>query len=316
MNRIIDNLNFINSLYNSINLSLCLLTFILNSLIIYIIAKKFIQKTTELKLILILSYFEIFLGLEQAISSLLKLHYGYHFFDAFTLPCLILGFMYSLLIRLEILFVTILALWRYLLVVHNVEKSLKFYLIVYISASSPMICFYLYSLYVLDQKPSPSYIICLSLNSQNVISKIFAAAQTFWILIPCWFNTYCYFSIGWKAYKKLNEMLKEAKAENNSGLMQTIKSEKAKLALQLTMMFFIYNISFSPSYITHVLKIATGYKRTPFVDFIAVLSVETSIVLNPLITISFQPDLNNELKLIFIKFKLKIKSYLSNLIRS
>ncbi|KXN69606.1 hypothetical protein CONCODRAFT_7935 [Conidiobolus coronatus NRRL 28638] len=221
-----------------------------------------------------------------------------------------------MLIRLEILLVAILALWRYLLVVHNIEKSLKFYLILYIGISAPITCFYLYSLYFLDQKPSPSYIICLLLNSQGVISIIFAAAQTFWILIPCWFNTYCYFAIGWKAYKKLNEMLKEAKAENNSGLVQTIKSEKIKLALQLTMMFIIYNVSFSPSYITHILKLVIGYKRTAFVDFIVVLSAETSIVFNPLVTISFQPDLNNELKLIFIKFKVKIKCCLSNLIHS
>jgi hypothetical protein len=217
------------------------------------------------------------------------------------------------MLRIEIILVTVIAFWRYLLVIHNIEKKFLFYLLLTILLSIPITSLFIYGLIIRDQKPSPSYLNCFPLTSPSLITTIFNTSLTISLLIPCWLTTYFYFAIGWKAHKKLNEMLKSAAVDNDSELIKTIKNEKFKLILQLTMMFIIYNVNFSLTYITHILKLIIGYQRTPFIEFFVVLGSQFSIVLNPAVTISFQPDVNNELKFILVKFQVKLKKVISSL---
>jgi hypothetical protein len=309
----INDLDFINSLYYSVNMVLCFLTFILNGLILHIILNKFKVRSTELKLILLLCGYEIILGIEQLVLSILKLNYGYHFYDPGSITCLVFGFLRTLIVRIEIIFVSVIALWRYLLVIHNIERKFKFYLLLTIILSIPVTSLFIYGLIIQDQNPSVAYLNCFPLTSPSLITTIFNTFLTLSLVIPCWLTTYFYFAIGWKANKKLNEMIKEAKTDSNRELIRTIKSEKLKLALQLTMMFIIYNINFMPSYITHILKLAISFKRTPFLEFIVIFGTQVSIVLNPAVTISFQPDVNNEFKFLIFKFKIKMKKLIGGL---
>ncbi|KXN69607.1 family A G protein-coupled receptor-like protein [Conidiobolus coronatus NRRL 28638] len=304
----INDLDFINSLYYSVNLVLCLLTFALNGLVLYIILLKFKARSSELKLILLLCSYEIILGIEQLVLSVLKLTYGYHFYDPGSITCLVFGFLRTLIVRIEIILVSVIALWRYLLVIHNIERKFKFYLFLTIILSIPVTTLFLYGLIIQDQNPSVAYLNCFPLTSPSLITTIFNISLTLSLVIPCWLTTYFYFAIGWKANKKLNEMQKSAIVDNDLELVKTIKNEKLKLILQLTMMFIIYNINFMPSYVTHILKLAINFKRTPFLELVVILGTQTSIVLNPAVTISFQPDINNELKFLILKFKMKLKN--------
>jgi hypothetical protein len=99
-------------------------------------------------------------------------------------------------------------------------------------------------------------------------------------------------------------------AVNNSDevLLKAIKKEKLKLAIQILFVFIIYNVNFGVSYVTWILKFTTGYRRTPTVDALAILQANLTAFLNPVVSIIFQPDINNEFKHLWIKFKLRISS--------
>jgi hypothetical protein len=71
-----------------------------------------------------------------------------------------------------------------------------------------------------------------------------------------------------------------------------------------------------PLYITTILRVAIGYKRTVFTDAVFIYLMEISRLIDPIITINFQPELNHEFKVLLTKSMAKFKGYLANLFRS
>jgi hypothetical protein len=137
----------------------------------------------------------------------------------------------------------------------------------------------------------------------------------FIMLFACCVSTYCYFMIGIKAYKKLNQMKKEALSTNDDEMVDRIRKQKRSLIIQLIIVFTVFNICYMPIYITIILRVATGYKRTPFTDAIMLEIMEISRMIDPIITINFQPELNHEFKVILTKSRVKFKNFLVNLFR-
>ncbi|KXN66337.1 hypothetical protein CONCODRAFT_11842 [Conidiobolus coronatus NRRL 28638] len=115
-------------------------------------------------------------------------------------------------------------------------------------------------------------------------------------IIPCWIATYCYFCVGWAAYKRLNLMKQEAINNSDENLLSAIKKQKTKLSIQILFVFVIYNVNFSSSYVTWIMKFVSNYKRTILVDVIVVIQASSTAFINPIVTIIFQPDINNEFK--------------------
>jgi hypothetical protein len=103
-------------------------------------------------------------------------------------------------------------------------------------------------------------------------------------------------------------MRADAYNTNDEMMIQVIKREKRKLAIQIFFVFCLYNLTFCMSYITMILKYAIGYKRTPIIDALTFSFVHISMAVNPIITISFQPEVNQEFKLMLIKYQAKFKS--------
>jgi hypothetical protein len=105
----------------------------------------------------------------------------------------------------------------------------------------------------------------------------------------------------------------EAKANGNINLLKAIKRQKSKIVVQLTLVVILYNINFSPSYITQILKFSIGYKRSPIVEAITYFTVLLTYTLNPVLTITFQPELNHELSAILFKLNVKIRKFISKI---
>ncbi|KXN70700.1 hypothetical protein CONCODRAFT_6701 [Conidiobolus coronatus NRRL 28638] len=61
-------------------------------------------------------------------------------------------------------------------------------------------------------------------------------------------------------------MKKEAVSTNDCEMVDRVSKQKRSLILQLILVFVVFNVLYMPVYITIVLRIATGYKRTPFAD--------------------------------------------------
>jgi hypothetical protein len=157
----------------------------------------------------------------------------------------------------------------------------------------------------MDARPLPSYIICVPLTSSEQITAILNIIVNVFFMLPCWITTYCYLFIGWKVNKKLNLMNIEAKVNNNEVSMRAIKIQKSRLILQILMVFVLYNVNIMFAVVTYFMRLAIGYKRPPFFDAVIIELFFTTIAFNPIITVSFQPDINNEIKLIFIKLHAK-----------
>jgi hypothetical protein len=115
--------------------------------------------------------------------------------------------------------------------------------------------------------------------------------------------------IGIKAYKKLNQMKKVALSTNDSEMIDIIGRQKRSLIIQLVVVFVVFNVLYMPVYVTVVLRFAIGYKRPPFMDAILLYITEISKMIDPIITISFQPELNHEFQVILTKVKVKIKNF-------
>ncbi|KXN69674.1 hypothetical protein CONCODRAFT_7832 [Conidiobolus coronatus NRRL 28638] len=167
-----------------------------------------------------------------------------------------------------------------------------------------------------DSKPTTSYIQCQPFLNPDKTSSLILILLSFCFLIPCWITTYCYLAIGWSANKKLNIMRVDAVNTNDEMMIQVIKREKLKLVIQIFFVFCLYNLTFCMSYITMILKYAIGYKRTPIMDAIVFTSVHISMAVNPLITISFQPEVNTEFQVMLVKYQAKFKSLFRRIFRS
>jgi hypothetical protein len=111
--------------------------------------------------------------------------------------------------------------------------------------------------------------------------------------------------VGWTANKRLNIMKNDAMSNSDEELLVTIKKERFKLWTQMLFVLYIYNGNFALSYATWIMKIFTEYRRSEIIDLVIQIQIVSTIFLNPIVTIIFQPDINNEFQYLWIKFKLR-----------
>jgi uncharacterized membrane protein YozB (DUF420 family) len=134
-------------------------------------------------------------------------------------------------------------------------------------------------------------------------------------MLPCLTTSFCYFAVGWKCNKQLNILIREARIAQDIVGLKLIRQQKIKLCVQLILVFFIYNLLFMLSYITMVLKFAIGFKRAPILDGLILSMTNISVCLNPIITVFFQPEVNNEFLFLLVTTKAKFKTFFKNLFR-
>ncbi|KXN74228.1 hypothetical protein CONCODRAFT_2763 [Conidiobolus coronatus NRRL 28638] len=295
MDAIINDLSFINNVFTPLNLIGSIFIFSLNGLILYVLFNRLKFDSIELKFILFLCILEIIIGIDYFVLSILKLYYGHTFFAPNNIPCIAFGFFTSWAVRYEFIVVTVLALWRYLLVVHEIQLNMRLLVIYTIVGISPITAIFLYGLTNIDARPGASYIMCSPITTPGQSSVILNVMSTILLLLPCWIITYCYFVIGWKANKKLNLMKIEAEAENNDAALKSIKHQKFSCC------------------VTYFMRLTIGYKRPPFFDAVIFEMGLSTVVLNPIVTVSFQPEVNNEIVFLFVKLRARIEKFLRNL---
>jgi hypothetical protein len=310
----INDLNFINNLFNIIHINISVFIFILNSLVLYVIINKLKLDNIELKFVFLLCVVEIVVGLEYTSVAVCKLIFGYTFFAPNNTPCIFFGYSSSTFVRFELVVVSVLALWRYLAVVHEYKLGLKLLVAIIMMGISPTVAMYLYGLINMDARPLSSYIMCAPLTTPGRISTILNILGTVFLMLPCWITTYCYLFIGWKANKKLSLMKIEAQVNNNEVAIRAIKMQRIHLILQILMVFILYNVDIMITVITYFMRLATGYRRSPFFDAVVIEMVIITVAFNPIVTVSFQPEINNEIKLIFIKLHAKVKKAIRRVI--
>jgi hypothetical protein len=312
-----DDLDLINKVFNSVLIIEGLVMILLNTLLAYILIKKFanVHRTLELKLMIILGIVEIYFGFVTLIFSILKLSYGYHILDQGTYTCFASGILMQINPRIEVCLATILAMLRYTIVCHQKEKTMWFWLIILFLMSLPCIVIYMIGAIRMDSLPSNSYIMCMPFLKPDEESSVVNVIISLCFLIPCWITTYCYFAIGWSANKKLNSMRVEAHNTNDEILVQVIKKEKRKLIIQIIFVFCLYNLTFMTSYITFILKFAIGYKRSPAIDAFSFTITHLAFAINSLVTISFQPQVSSEFQVMLVKYQAKFKSIFKRIFR-
>jgi hypothetical protein len=310
-----NTLNNINVIFNSIGLIQAIFILSFTALIIYIIFFKIAAKTTEIIVLLVLCAVEIEIGLSMLVVSILKLAYGKEVMQAGTSLCYYNGFEYQSVVRLELIIVAFLSLMRYMIVCHSIIRSTKFWLISLTLGCLPLLIIFTYGAILHQDKPLPSYLSCYAFTAPNQVSFIISCIIPFIYLIPCWVITFSYFCIGLKVNKRLNQMKVEANATGNVNMLKVIKLQKIKIIIQLTLVIILYNVNFSPSYISHILKLAIDYKRSPIFESISHFTKTLTFTLNPVLTITFQPELNHELSAILFKLNLKIKALYSKIFK-
>jgi hypothetical protein len=240
---------------------------------------------------------------------------GPDYYSPGNTPCLIYSFVVNSSNRIEIFTVGFLALMRYLISCHSTELKARVWLISYGLVIAPILALYLFPLVTRDANPLPSMLICVPFLKPTPKTFALSLINPFIFIIPCWISTYCYFVIGIKAYKKLNLMEKEAIGTNDEYLVNIIKKQKLNLIFQLAIVFTVFNLSYMPVYVTIVLRLAKGYKRSPIADAIMSELIEVSRAIDPIITLIFQPELNHEFKVFLTKLKANIKSFIKKLFK-
>jgi hypothetical protein len=303
----INDLNFINEIDNIIRIIISIFIFVLNGLILYVIIKKLKLDNIELKFVLLLCVIEIVAGLSLTSLAVFKLINGYTFLAPNNAPCIVYAYIVSFCIRFEYVVVSVLALWRYLMVVHEYKLSLKFIVVITIAGILPTAAAFIYGLIKMDARPISSYIICVPITTPGQVSAILNTIITILGMLPCWTTACFYFLIGWKVNKKLDLMKIEAQINNNEAALIAIKIQKIKLIFQTLMIFILYYVNIMITIVTYFMRLVTGYRRPPFFDAVAFELLIITLALNPIITVGFQPEVNNEIKLIFIKLHAKIK---------
>ncbi|KXN68856.1 hypothetical protein CONCODRAFT_8820 [Conidiobolus coronatus NRRL 28638] len=232
-----------------------------------------------------------------------------------TSQCLIYSFVVNSSNRIEIFTVGFLALMRYLISCHNIELKAKIWLISYGIVIAPIFSLYLFPLVTGDANPLPSMLFCAPFLKPTPSTFVLSLINPFIFIIPCWISTFCYFVIGIKAYKKLNNMKKEAVATNDTFLINIIKKQKLNLIFQLGVVFTVFNFCFMPVYVTVIMRVIKGYKIPPISDAIMGEIIEISRAIDPIITLIFQPDLNHEFKVFLTKLMANIKSFVKKLFK-
>ncbi|KXN65240.1 hypothetical protein CONCODRAFT_13241 [Conidiobolus coronatus NRRL 28638] len=308
-----ETLTLINYICSPFNLVYGLFSFFTSTLLLYICLTKCDTKSTEIRLIFIFCFIEYISGIEFFFLGLMKLIYGHGIFAPNNLTCKFTGFLILWTTRVDIISVSILATLRYLIVCHKKEVKLLYWLITLFLSFGLITIIYCLGIYTNDSGPSPSYLYCQPFTSPGMIGYVVSIIIPFAFIIPCWLTTFCYFSVGWEANKQLNNMKQEAINTGDSNLLRAITNQKIKLVTQLILVFVLYNVNFSLSYVTWILRFAIGYKRPPEMDAVISVSANFTIAINPVITIIFQPDINNEVKFFFVKMSAKYKSILNRI---
>jgi hypothetical protein len=310
-----NNLNFINYTFSSINLAISSFKILLNALIFYIIIQKCNIKHPEIILIFILSILESLSGVSLFLISILKLIFGYEYINYGSYSCWITSLTITGNTRCEMITIAVLAVLRYSIVCHNFKRGVLFWLVIYLIVILPIAVIFIYPFIMKDANTAPSFMFCSSYMKPSVLTSALLYIIPLIFLFPCWIVTFCYFEIGRKVYRNLNIMNTEAVSKNDTNLQISIKKQSRKLMIQLAMIFCLFNINFMPSYISWILRLAIDYKRTPIVDAITFELIEISLAIDPIITVTFQPELNHELNILLFKFKLRIKNFIGGLLR-
>jgi hypothetical protein len=306
MNSEIRSLNIYNYIGSTLYLTFGLACVSSSILVLYICLTKCSKKSTEIALICIFCVLESFTGATYVIVSIFKLKYGYKVNEKGTIMCNFIAFLIVLLPRINIINISILATLRYLIFCRSKDLILSTWIITLFVIDSGALIFISLGFYTKDAAPSSSYLYCNIFTKQSGLSTVALYFIPLLFIIPCWVTTYCYLMVGWIANKKLNLMRQEAANNEDRGLLEAIKNQKFKLLLQILFIFVNYNVNFALSYITWIMKLVANYKRTITVDFIVCIQVAFAALLNPVVTIVFQPDINNEFNFLWIKLKLRI----------
>lgn len=299
--------NIIHSVLYRVTLAFSSFLIIFSAILIYILIFKISKKTPESKIMLILTIVELELSISKIAISIYKFAYGSTFLDKDTLLCSLSSFDYQLFIRIELDIVSVLAIMRYLIVCHRIEKSFVFWLAVTVVVCAPASFVYTYAAILKDATPSPSKIACYPYMNPGYLSKIMNYIIPFLFLIPSWTITYCYFAIGLRVRRKLNQMRSEAQNMNDVQSLIALKRQKIKIIIQLIAVVIIYNLNFSIAYITWILKFVIGYNRPPILEALSGILIFFTLTVNPLLAITFQPELNHELVSMLFYIGLKIK---------
>jgi hypothetical protein len=311
----INDLDIINYIFNPILLLVNIFCLATSIIILYIIVTKCDYKLPEMAIILILSITHTLSSTSELIFSILKLIFGYEFLRGGSVQCIIFATMVATTLRIELFTIGFLAFMRYAIVCLNIRKGSTFWLISYFMSISPLLAMYIYPIITLDANPLPSRLYCTTYLKANPNNYILTYINPFIFVIPCWVCTFCYFVIGIKLYKKLNQMKNEAANSNDSDQVFKIQKQKRSLVIQLSIVFIAFNVVYMPIYITLVLRYITGYIRTPIIDAIMTILFEVSRAIDPIITIIFQPELNHEFQAVIAKSIAKLTSFLLNLFK-
>ncbi|KXN65079.1 hypothetical protein CONCODRAFT_13464 [Conidiobolus coronatus NRRL 28638] len=231
--------------------------------------------------------------------------------DAGSTLCYYNSFEYQLVMRIELIIVAYLSAMRYLIICHNITKSTRFWLISLSFGFIPPLAIYIYGAILHQDKPSQSYLACIGFTTPNEANFIIYCLIPFLFLIPSWVITFCYICIGLKVNKQLNQMKAEAIENRDFNLLRAIKLQKVKIIIQISLVIILYNANFSLAYISLILKFAIGYKRSPIAEAMSYFTTLLTFTLNPILTITFQPELNHELYVLLFRFSLKIKKLFS-----
>jgi hypothetical protein len=305
----VQQLKLINLILSSSLIPTAIVIILLNSSLAYVILNKLTIRNSEIKLISVLCVVELFIGVDILILSLCKLIFGYEFFiNAKSLQCQVFGFTMQAPTRVAMVINALLAILRYLAICHKREKSTPVWFALFAMFTIPAVCLFLASSILWDAKPTSSLCQCHGYLSPTITSKIALGIITLYYLIPCWLTTICYLLIGKKINQNLNLSFQQIEKKQ-------LQKQKLCLILQLILVTIVYNLDFMLSYLTMLLNLIFNYKRLPVVDMFVILTKHFSIMLNPLIIISFQPNIHHEYLCIIVKFNAKFKANLNRVFR-
>jgi hypothetical protein len=195
------------------------------------------------------------------------------------------------------------------------ERKTGFWLIVLMLLSIPSIVIFSYGAFIKEYKATPSYTQCAPYFKSDKFTTTMLLISSSTYMLPCITTSFCYFAVGWKCNKQLNSMMSEARSAQDTYGIKMIRQQKIKLYVQLALVFIIYNLLFMLSYITMVLKFAIGFKRSPVLDGMILTMINFSVCLNPIITVFFQPEVNNEFLFLLVTTKAKFKSFIKGVFR-
>jgi hypothetical protein len=105
----------------------------------------------------------------------------------------------------------------------------------------------------------------------------------------------------------LNNIKEGAIANDDKETVKHINNQQNKIVFQGSMVALADCITFIPSTVTYVMKLAYGYDRPPLVDGIVVWMLTILPIINPIITLWLQPEINAEFWTSYYLFKDKIK---------